>query len=66
MIPVGPACGSEACWEEVRVQRGVEAGLAPLKARMRAYFGNYLYHVDDLPFSVPQLPTVFTSFRYRQ
>lgn len=47
----------------MRVQRAVEAGLAPLKTKVRAYFGNYLYHVDDLPFSIPQMPTVFTSFR---
>lgn len=53
---------SEVTWEEQQVQSAVKSGLAG--ARLREFWGgNYLFHIDDLPFKLERMPSVFTQFR---
>ncbi|MBT9313154.1 DASH family cryptochrome [Leptothoe kymatousa] len=49
--------------EELAVDAALEQQLAQLKISYEIYWGTTLYHPDDLPFDVSQLPKVFTSFR---
>ena len=57
----------ETCSEEVAVERGVTKGLAAgeggVLPRMQWVWGTTLYHKDDLPFDLSQLPDVYTQFR---
>ena len=45
--------------------RGVKSGLASSgsKAPLKEFWGNYLFHIEDLPFPVKDCPMVFTQFR---
>ena len=53
----------EVTSEELAVDAALEKQLAQLKVGYEVYWGATLYHPDDLPFEVSQLPKVFTSFR---
>jgi deoxyribodipyrimidine photo-lyase len=54
-------------YEELQVQAAVQQALASLPVpggvELKEYWGNYLYHIDDLPFKLSQMPPVFTQFR---
>lgn len=67
-------------YEELRVVRGVKAGLLAAAAspspgsegkgkgkgaapQLKEYWGNYLFHIEDLPFVAQDCPMVFTQFR---
>jgi len=56
---------SEVGSEELAVEAAVEAALAPLGVKTARFWGATLYHPDDLPFAVSNLPEVFTDFRKR-
>ncbi|MGB3789060.1 MAG: DASH family cryptochrome, partial [Phormidesmis sp.] len=49
--------------EETDIEQRVEAALNRLKVTSEVYWGATLYHPDDLPFEISQLPEVFTQFR---
>ncbi|XP_077992181.1 cryptochrome DASH-like [Glandiceps talaboti] len=51
----------EATKEELDVETAVEQCGVPIKK----FWGSTLYHRDDIPFSVKQLPNVYTEFRKR-
>ncbi|PIA64166.1 hypothetical protein AQUCO_00201446v1 [Aquilegia coerulea] len=66
----------ETCSEELRVERGVRAGLQkvrrqtqeprgknPLSPKLELVWGSTMYHTDDLPFPPTELPDVYTQFR---
>ncbi|MEL6248864.1 MAG: DASH family cryptochrome [Cyanobacteria bacterium J06648_16] len=53
----------EVTSEELAVDRALEQALAQRKISYEVYWGATLYHPDDLPFEVSQLPEVFTQFR---
>ncbi|XP_066370019.1 cryptochrome DASH, chloroplastic/mitochondrial-like isoform X2 [Miscanthus floridulus] len=67
----------ETCSEELLVERLVSKGLEqvqiakggasvpkkPLNPRLQLIWGATMYHVDDLPFPVNNLPDVYTQFR---
>ncbi len=53
----------EVTSEETDVDQAVEKALADLKVSSEVYWGATLYHPDDLPFKIQQLPEVFTEFR---
>ncbi|MGD1952613.1 MAG: DASH family cryptochrome [Leptolyngbyaceae cyanobacterium] len=53
----------EVTSEELAVDTALEKQLTQLKVGYEVYWGATLYHPDDLPFEVSQLPKVFTSFR---
>ncbi|MEM9485748.1 MAG: DASH family cryptochrome [Cyanobacteria bacterium P01_F01_bin.116] len=53
----------EVTSEELAVDTALEKQLTQLKISYEVYWGATLYHPDDLPFEISQLPKVFTSFR---
>lgn len=56
----------EVVYEELRVVKGVKAALskaATKPAALKEYWGNYLFHIEDLPFPAKDCPMVFTQFR---
>ncbi|CAD6338786.1 unnamed protein product [Miscanthus lutarioriparius] len=67
----------ETCSEELLVERLVSKGLEqvqigqggasvpkkPLNPRLQLIWGATMYHIDDLPFPVNNLPDVYTQFR---
>jgi deoxyribodipyrimidine photo-lyase len=53
----------EAASEETTVEAAVEAALAAIGVRTERFWGHTLYHPDDLPFAVDELPDTFTTFR---
>lgn len=53
----------EVTAEEIEVENSVKQALKPLNTQFQGFWGATLYHWDDLPFEVHQLPEVFTSFR---
>lgn len=67
----------ETCSEELLVEHLVRKGLEqvvipqggasnqmkPRNPKLQLIWGATLYHVDDLPFSVNNLPDVYTQFR---
>lgn len=54
----------EWTFEEQEVQTQLENRL-PEKVRITSYYDQFLYHPDDLPVTLEQLPEVFTVFRKR-
>jgi deoxyribodipyrimidine photo-lyase len=68
----------ETCSEELLVERLVRRGLEqvvipqggasssqnkPLNPKLQLIWGATMYHIDDLPFPVSNLPDVYTQFR---
>jgi deoxyribodipyrimidine photo-lyase len=49
--------------EETQVERALEKVLAQLNISIKTFWGQTLYHRNDLPFSVGELPEIFTNFR---
>ncbi|MEM8810704.1 MAG: DASH family cryptochrome [Cyanobacteria bacterium P01_G01_bin.38] len=54
---------TEVTAEELAVDKALAAQLKQLKVRCEVCWGATLYHPDDLPFGISQLPNVFTRFR---
>lgn len=54
---------AEATHEELAVEAGVGDRLAALGIQHQRHWGSTLYHPDDLPFAIADLPEVFTQFR---
>jgi len=49
--------------EEVQVEEALLLKLTSLPVRCQGFWGTTLYHPDDLPFAVGELPELFTHFR---
>ncbi len=49
--------------EELKVSTAVKAALQPRQLGYRTVWGQTLYHLHDLPFSLQHLPELFTKFR---
>jgi deoxyribodipyrimidine photo-lyase len=56
-------CHQEVTSEELAVTKPLEAALKASNVSYRAFWGLTLYHLQDLPFSLPNLPELFTKFR---
>lgn len=56
-------CNMERTQEEVDVQNALEQKLWSIGQELHFFRGKMLYHTQDLPFPVSQVPDVFTSFR---
>ncbi len=56
-------CHQEATDEEMEVEEALSRNLMTEKIPMHYFWGSTLYHYDDLPFQIDDLPDVFTSFR---
>lgn len=53
----------EVAYEEKQVEEQVEAALWKVHATLETYSTSTLYHAEDLPFSIKDIPDVFTNFR---
>ncbi|KAM3096241.1 DASH family cryptochrome [Phormidesmis sp. 146-35] len=53
----------ETTSEEVAVEKALETALKADKISTTSFWGHTLYHPDDLPFELANLPELFTSFR---
>lgn len=55
----------EVAFEELQTQDAVEKELMRMKVEWNTFSTHTLYHPNDLPFFIHELPDVFTSFRIR-
>lgn len=53
----------EVTFEERIVEGAVTNALTPLRIETKSFWGATLYHPEDLPFDITQLPETFTQFR---
>jgi deoxyribodipyrimidine photo-lyase len=53
----------EVADEEIQTQNAVEAALWKLHVPLETYSTSTLYHAKDLPFSLKDIPDIFTQFR---
>lgn len=53
----------EAASEELAVEKSLEKNSWAKGIATHGYWQATLFHLDDLPFPIPQLPEVFTAFR---
>lgn len=53
----------EVTFEEKEVEAALEKALWKSKCIMETFSTSTLYHAEDLPFSIKDIPDVFTSFR---
>lgn len=58
-------CSEEVTSEETDVDAKVEEALQAMGKSMSFFWTSTLFHIDDLPFDMEQLPDVFTQFRNR-
>lgn len=56
-------CHQEATDEEMLVEEQLERNLDTEGITLKYFWGHTLYHYDDLPFEIDQLPDIFTHFR---
>ncbi len=55
----------EVAYEEKQTEERVEKELWKLKCELETFSTSTLYHAQDLPFSIKDIPDVFTNFRKR-
>ena len=60
---VGLYCSKECLTEEKAVEEKLENALSAKKIRMEAYWQHTLFHEEDVPWPIRQVPEVFTNFR---
>jgi len=53
----------EVAFEEQQTEEAVEKALWKVKCTLEKYSTSTLYHAQDLPFSIKDIPDVFTTFR---
>jgi deoxyribodipyrimidine photo-lyase len=54
---------TETTFEEQEVEAALEEALGASGAQMKRFWGNSLYHVDDIPFGMDDIPDVYSDFR---
>jgi deoxyribodipyrimidine photo-lyase len=55
----------EVAYEEKQTEERVEKELWKSKCELKTFSTSTLYHAQDLPFSIKDIPDVFTNFRKR-
>jgi deoxyribodipyrimidine photo-lyase len=55
----------EVAYEEKQTEEQVEKELWKIKCELKTFSTSTLYHAQDLPFSIKDIPDVFTNFRKR-
>ncbi len=55
----------EVSFEEKQTETAVQEALFKLKCELQTLSTSTLYHAEDLPFSIKDIPDVFTNFRKR-
>ena len=53
----------EVAFEEIQTQKVVQNELFKLRCELDTFSTSTLYHAEDLPFSIKDIPDVFTNFR---
>lgn len=53
----------EVTSEEVAVEKKLSRILSQIQVEINSFWGGTLYHPDDLPFKIGQIPELFTHFR---
>ena len=53
----------EVAFEEKQTEKSVQAALFKLRCELETFSTSTLYHAEDLPFSIKNIPDVFTNFR---
>lgn len=53
----------EVVYEEKQTEKLVQEELFKLRCELETYSTSTLYHAEDLPFSIKDIPDVFTNFR---
>jgi deoxyribodipyrimidine photo-lyase len=53
----------EVAFEEIQTQNAVQKELFKLRSELDTYSTSTLYHAEDFPFSIKDIPDVFTNFR---
>nr|WP_314866599.1 DASH family cryptochrome [uncultured Flavobacterium sp.] len=53
----------EVAFEEIQTQKLVQNELFKLRCELDTFSSSTLYHAEDLPFSIKDIPDVFTNFR---
>ena len=53
----------EVTAEELAVSNTLKASLMAINVKSQSFWGHTLYHLQDLPFGLPNLPELFTKFR---
>jgi len=55
----------EVAYEEKQTEERVEKELWKLRCELETFSTSTLYHAQDLPFSIKDIPNIFTNFRKR-
>ncbi|NER28031.1 MAG: cryptochrome DASH, partial [Symploca sp. SIO1C4] len=55
----------EVTSEELAVESALKKALSQIGVKVQSFWGTTLFHINDLPFSIPQIPEIFTQFRKR-
>ncbi|KAL4859435.1 Blue-light photoreceptor PHR2 [Chlorella vulgaris] len=58
-------CHTEVTYEELQAEAAVKSAAQAAGAQLRSFWANTLCHLEDLPFSLAQLPQNFDKFRDR-
>lgn len=53
----------EVAFEEKQTEKRVQESLFKLRCELETFSTSTLYHAEDLPFSIKNIPDVFTNFR---
>ncbi|MFM1754081.1 MAG: hypothetical protein RLZZ236_1020 [Bacteroidota bacterium] len=53
----------EVAFEEIQTEKRVRNELFKLRCELETFSTSTLYHAEDLPFSIKDIPDVFTNFR---
>ena len=56
-------CYAEVTAEEMAIETALAETLQPLDVLLKSFWGHTLYHLEDLPFQLPDVPELFTNFR---
>ena len=55
----------EVAFEEIQTEKKVRNELFKLRCELETFSTSTLYHAEDLPFSIKDIPDVFTNFRIK-
>ncbi|WP_175561119.1 DASH family cryptochrome [Hydrococcus rivularis] len=53
----------EVTFEELAVEKSLKKALSQIGVKVNSFWGATLYHPDNLPFKIHQIPELFTNFR---
>lgn len=54
---------AETTYEEQEMEESLREALRASGGEMKTFWGNTLYHTDDVPFKMPDVPDVYSDFR---